>query len=138
LFTNVSASGNIAVTGNITTNYITSNNEVIGNQFTVKNGGAILMTNSASKYVALFTPPTIAANLVFVLPNTDSTRYGVMSTNGQASAAGFATLGWKTIVTQYVSVLLRTAATISVPPTVARRAQPVLTRTGSYVNVALI
>lgn len=143
-FTTVTASANITVTGNITANYIRSNNEVIANQASVINGGALLFTASntsnveLANYTAFFGNPD-PQNTAFILPGVDGTVYSVLGTDGQANTAGYATLGWKTVITQYVSVLLRNGtSTVFVPPNPVRRKEDIMLRDGtSYAAVTL-
>ena len=143
-FTTVTASANITATGNITANYISSNNEVIMNQASVINGGALLFTAAntsnveVANYTAFFGNPD-PQNTTFVLPAVDGTVYSVLGTDGQANTLGFATLGWKTVITQYMSVLLRNGtSTVFVPPTPVRRKEDIMLRDGtSYAGVTL-
>ena len=143
-FTTVTASANITATGNITADYISSNNEVIMNQASVINGGALLFTaantsnTAVANYTAFFGNPN-PQNTTFVLPAIDGTVYSVLGTDGQANTLGYATLGWKTVITQYLSVLLRDGtSTIFVPPTPVRRKEDIMLRDGtSYAGVTL-
>ena len=143
-FTTVSASANVNVTGNVTANYISSNNEVIMNQASVINGGALLFTAAntsnvaVANYTAFFGNPS-PQNTAFVLPAVDGTVYSVLGTDGQANTLGYATLGWKTVITQYMSVLLRDGtSTVFVPPTPVRRKEDIMLRDGtSYAAVTL-
>lgn len=142
-FTTVSAAAG-EVTGNIRANYIQSNNEVIMNQASVINGGALLFTADntsnveVANYTAFFGNPD-PQNTTFVLPALDGTPYSVLGTDGQANTLGYATLGWKTVITQYVSVLLRDGtSTVFVPPTPVRRKEDIMLRDGtSYASVTL-
>ena len=143
-FTTVTASANITATGNITANYISSNNEVIMNQASVINGGALLFTASntsntaTANYTAFFGNPS-PKNTSFVLPDVDGYSFSVLGTDGKANTVGYATLGWKTVVTQYMSVLLRNGtSTVLVPPTAQRRKEDIMLRDGtSYAGVTL-
>lgn len=143
-FTTVTASSNVTATGNISANYISSNNEVIMNQASVINGGALLFTASntsniaVANYTAFFGNPN-PTNTAFVLPAVDGYSFSVLGTDGGANTLGYATLGWKTIVTQYVSILLRNGtSTVFVPPTPQRRKEDIMLRDGtSYTSVTL-
>ena len=143
-FTTITASANANVTGNIRANYIQSNNEDIKNQASVINGGALLFTASntsnvaVANYTAFFGNPS-PVNTAFVLPAVDGYPFSVLGTNGGANSVGYATLGWETIITQYVSVLLRNGTTtVSVPPNAQRRAENIMLRDGtSFANVTL-
>ena len=136
-FTSITASGNANVSGNVRANNI-NGNTVTTPILTVGNGGYMGFQANTGNFTALFTNPS-AGNVIFVVPGTDGPVYGVLGTNGQASNVGFATLGWKTVVTQYFSVLLRNGtSTTFVPPEVVRRTQSVLQRDGtSFTNVTL-
>lgn len=143
-FTTVTASGNINATGNVTANYVISNNEVVMNQASVINGGALLFTASntsnvsLANYTAFFGNPD-PQNTAFILPGVDGTAYSILGTDGQANTLGYATLGWKTVITQYVSVLLRNGtSTVFVPPNPVRRKEDIMLRDGtSYAAVTL-
>lgn len=143
-FTTITASANITVTGNVTASYLHSNNEVIANQASVINGGALLFTASntsnveLANYTAFFGNPN-PQNTAFILPGVDGTVYSVLGTDGQANTAGYATLGWKTVITQYMSVLLRNGTTtVYVPPNPVRRKEDIMLRDGtSYAAVTL-
>lgn len=142
-FTRITASANVNVTGNVTANYVTVNYESISNQASIINGGSLLFTNAntsnttVANYTAFFGNPN-PTNTAFILPGVDGYAYSVLGTDGQANTVGAATLGWKTVVTQYVSVLQRNANTVLVPPTVVRRNQDVMLRDGtSFANVTL-
>jgi hypothetical protein len=142
-FTTITASANVNVTGNVSANYVSSNNEVIMNQASVINGGALLFTASntsnvsLANYTAFFGNPD-PQNTTFVLPAIDGTVYSVLGTDGQANTLGYASLGWKTIITQYISVLLRNGTSTYVPPTPVRRREDIMLRDGtSYTSVAL-
>lgn len=143
-FTTVTASATINATGNLTANYVISNNEVVMNQASVINGGALLFTASntsnieLANYTAFFGNPD-PQNTAFILPGVDGTVYSVLGTDGQANTLGYATLGWKTVITQYVSVLLRNGtSTVYVPPNPVRRKEDIMLRDGtSYAAVTL-
>lgn len=143
-FTTVTASATINATGNITANYVIANNEVVMNQASVINGGALLFTASntsnveLANYTAFFGNPD-PQNTAFILPGVDGTVYSVLGTDGQANTSGYATLGWKTVITQYVSVLLRNGtSTVYVPPNPVRRKEDIMLRDGtSYAAVTL-
>jgi hypothetical protein len=136
-FTSITASGNANVTGNVRANNI-NGNTVTTPVLTVGNSGYMGFQTTSGNYTAFFTNPS-AANVIFVVPGSDGPVYGVLGTNGQANTVGSATLGWKTVVTQYFSVLLRNGtSTTFVPPEVVRRTQSVLQRDGtSFTNVTL-
>ena len=144
-FTTITASSNVTATGNITANYISSNNEVIMNQASVINGGALLFTAAntsnvaQANYTAFFGNPS-PKNTAFVLPAVDGYSFSVLGTDGRANSVGYATLGWKTVVTQYMSVLLRDGtSTVLVPPTAQRRKEDIMLRDGtSYAGVTLL
>jgi hypothetical protein len=143
-FTTINASANANVTGNIRANYVSASNEMIANQASIINGGALLFTASntsnvsVANYTAFFGNPN-PQNTTFVLPAVDGYSFSVLGTDGRANAVGYATLGWKTIVTQYMSVLLRNGtSTVFVPPTAQRRAENILLNDGtSFANVTL-
>ena len=148
-FTTITASGNanisanVNVTANVRASYVRANNEVIGNQISIVNGGSLYFTTSANSvpnanYTAFFGNP-VQTNTVFIMPGADGTPYSVLGTDGQANTAGFATLGWKTVVTQYLQVTLRNGSSVYYPPTVQRRTFQVLKRDGTtYTTVNIV
>lgn len=142
-FTNVTISSNANLSGNLFANYVIANKELIADQTSIINGGALLFTTAntsdtnVAPFTAFFGSPS-PTNTVFVLPGSDGTVYSVLGTDGQANTAGAATLGWKTIVTQYINVEQRDGNTVYVPPSPVRRNEDILLRDGTtFASVTL-
>jgi len=128
-FTQLNASGNV-VAGNVI-----ANADVYGYGLNAKLDDSYLtFTNTAGNQVAFLTPSSITDNYYYV-PNSAGYINSVM---GITANGVVQTLGWKTVITQYVSVLLRGGGTFSAPPDVQRRTTSILARDGtSYVDVTL-
>jgi len=128
-FTDLDASGNVVGAN------VIANADVYGYGLNAKLDDSYLtFTNTAGNQVAFLTPGSISDSYYYV-PNSAGYVNSVM---GITANGVVQTLGWKTIITQYVSILLRGGGTFSAPPDVQRRTTSILARDGTtYVNVTL-
>jgi hypothetical protein len=143
-FTTITASANINTAANVNAVAMRAN-VFSGFEHFVANQGYIAMQNNLGNFIVLRTPPS-ANNIQFILPGNDGNPYGVLGTNGQGRAAELvenpnriATLGWKTIATQYFSVLLRDGvSSVFAPSDVIRRSMSILLNDGgTYTDVQM-
>lgn len=125
----------VSATGNVDANNVNVTNEVISLGLIANADSSYLkFTNDAGNYTGFFTPSSISDSSYYV-PNATGTIYSVLGIKDDAATKQ---LGWKTIVTQTISITLRDGSTtVTCPPDVVQRDYMLETRDGSFIRVAI-
>jgi len=128
-FTAVTATGNVGANNVNVTTAVTSTGLVANS-----NSGYLKFTNTTGNYTGFFTPSSISDSSYYV-PNVTGTIYSVLGIKDDAATKQ---LGWKTVVTQTISVTLRDGSTtVTCPPDVVQRDYMLEARDGSFIRVAI-